>query len=73
MRCRDGTVDGSRRRFEADGERRLAAGESRFERTTNRAVDGPLEGTRLEPANERPPMFRRGWSNAVPRTEVYDP
>ncbi len=74
----DGTLVAYDRRAEgrtlsfaaADGES-LRAGGSRWKRTTGEAVDGPFEGTRLERANERPPMFLKGWLAFYPETEVY--
>lgn len=67
----DRRVDGTTRRFAAAGDRHLAAGGSRWERTTGRAVDGPHEGQRLDRANEHPSMFWLGWSGFNPDTEVY--
>jgi len=67
----DRRVDGSRSRFEPDGDRHLRAGGSRWERTTGRAVDGPYEGRTLPPATDSPPMFWKGWSNFHPDTSVY--
>jgi len=64
-------VDGETLTFEADGEEFLAAGGSRWRRTTGRAVDGPHEGTTLRPANDLPPMFWYGWSKFNEDTEVY--
>ena len=64
-------VGGTTLPFEAvDGEL-LAAGGSRWERATGRAVDGPYEGTTLDRANDEPPMFWRGWSNFNPGTDTY--
>jgi hypothetical protein len=64
-------VEGKSLEFAAvDGEL-LAAGGSRWERATGRAVDGPHEGTTLERANDEPPMFWEGWSNFNPDTDIY--
>jgi hypothetical protein len=68
----DRRVGGEALQFESGDERHLVAEGSRFERTTGRAIDGPLEGLTLDRANERPPMFWRGWSNIFPETDVYD-
>jgi hypothetical protein len=68
----DRRVAGEPLRFESGDDRHLIAGGSRFERTTGLAVDGPFEGTHLDRANERPPMFWRGWSNIFSETDVYD-
>ncbi len=64
-------VGGKTLTFEAvDGEL-LAAGGSRWKRATGRAVDGPHEGTTLDRANDKPPMFWRGWSNFNPNADIY--
>jgi hypothetical protein len=57
--------------FEAEDDRHLAAGGSRWARASGRAVDGAREGRRLERANDHPPMFWLGWSNFNPETDVY--
>jgi hypothetical protein len=58
-------------RFETVDEGPLAAGGSRWERGTGRAVDGPHEGTTLDRANDKPPLFWEGWSNFNPDTDIY--
>lgn len=67
----DRRVDGRSRSFAAAGDRYISAEGSRWELTTGRAVDGPHEGTRLERANEHPPMFWVGWSNFNPESDLY--
>lgn len=67
----DRRVGGRTRTFREAGDRHIRAAGSRFERTTGRAVDGPHRGSELVRANEYPPMFWRGWSNAHPETTVY--
>ena len=57
--------------FETVDEELLAAGDSRWERATGRAVDGTHEGTTLERANDTPPLFWEGWSNFNPDTDIY--
>jgi hypothetical protein len=64
-------VGGTTIEFAAVGEELLAAGGSRWKRATGRAVDGPHEGTTLERANDKPPMFWEGWSNFNPDTDIY--
>lgn len=64
-------LDGQTLRFEGDGDRHLLAAETRWERTTGRAIDGPHEGRHLGRANDHPPMFWNGWSKFNPETEVY--
>ena len=67
----DRRVDGRTRSFEPAGDRHLRAADTRWERTSGRAVDGRLAGQRLERANDHPPMFWEGWSNFNPDTTVY--
>lgn len=67
----DRRVDGRALSFDPDGERHLAGGGSRWERTTGRAVDGPFDGQRLDRANDHLPMFWLGWQNFNPETDVY--
>jgi hypothetical protein len=64
-------LDGDAVDFDAAGDRFMSAAGSRWERATGRAVDGPHEGARLEPATEQSPMFWLGWSNFHPDTTVY--
>jgi len=64
-------VGGTALEFTGVDEELLAAGGSRWERATGRAVDGPHEGTTLERANDEPPMFWEGWSNFNPETGIY--
>jgi len=67
----DRRLDGSTLRFETDGEGHLRAGGSRWERASGRAVEGPHEGRRLDPATETGPMFWKGWRNFHPETTIY--
>jgi len=67
----DRRVDGQRLTFEAGDERTLAAGGSRWTRTTGEALDGPYAGTTLGRANDHPPMFWVGWAKFNPDTDVY--
>ena len=67
----DRRIDGIERAAEPAGKGHIELARSRFERVTGEAVDGPHEGTRLERANEHPPMFWRGWSNFNPESDVY--
>jgi hypothetical protein len=64
-------VDGETLRFFGADERHLRAGGSRWERTTGRAVDGPYEGRRLAPTDERTSMFWSAWQAFHLDTEVY--
>ncbi len=67
----DRRVAGEPLRFAADGDGHLAAGDSRWERATGRAVAGPHDGTELARANDNPAMFWTGWSEFNPDTGVY--
>jgi hypothetical protein len=49
----------------------LQAGGSRWRVGTGRAADGPLEGTRLEQVNARPPLFRFAWLDVHPETTAW--
>jgi hypothetical protein len=49
----------------------LRAGGSRWRVETGRAVDGPLEGTRLDRANAHPPLFWFAWLDFHPGTTVW--
>lgn len=64
-------VDGSVLGFEVTDDRHLAAGGSRWRRSTGVAVDGPHEGTRLEQANDVSPLFWFGWLDFHPDSELY--
>jgi len=67
----DRRLDGQARSFAAAGAAHLRAAGSRWDRATGRAVDGPFADTRLDRANDHPPMFWRGWSNFNPETTRY--
>lgn len=49
----------------------LRAGGSRWRVETGRAVDGPLEGTRLDQVNAHPPLFWFAWLDFHPTTTVW--
>jgi hypothetical protein len=66
-------VDGEALTFEAtDDEDVFAAGGSRWDVHTGRALDGPHEGTTLTRANDRSPMFWFAWADFFPETDIYD-
>ena len=67
----DRRIGGETVRFEADGERYLAGGGSRWNRASGVASDGPFAGQQLRRANDHPPMFWTGWSKFNPETDVY--
>jgi len=66
----DRRADGTTLSFDRDGDA-LAAGDSRWSVATATATDGPYEGTRLERANDRSPMFWFAWRDFNPGTEIY--
>ncbi len=63
-------VEGDVLRFDRDGDA-LTAGGSRWEPVSGRAREGPHEGTTLERANDRSPMFWFAWRDFFPGTSVY--
>jgi len=66
----DRRVDGTTLTFERDGDA-LAAGGSRWSVATATATDGSYEGTTLDRANDRSPMFWFAWRDFNPGTDVY--
>jgi hypothetical protein len=67
----DRRVGGEPLSFDTVDDRFMAAGDSRWRRSTGVAVDGPHAETELVRANDHPPMFWRGWSNFNPEADVY--
>ncbi len=67
----DRRVDGEALSFASADGRHLRAGGSRWRRTSGVAVDGPHEGTTLDRANDRSPMFWFAWADFNPGTELY--
>jgi len=67
----DRRVDGRTLTFADADPGYLRAGGSRWRVGTGRAVDGPLEGTRLEQVNARPPLFWFAWLDFHPETTVW--
>jgi hypothetical protein len=63
-------VDGETLEFSRDGDV-LRAGDSRWRLVSGEALDGPLEGTRLQRANDRSQMFWFAWADFFPDTEVF--
>ena len=68
----DRRVDGRTLTFERADAGGLLAGGSRWSVGTGRAVDGPLEGTRLGRANAHPPLFWFAWLDFHPGSTVWD-
>jgi hypothetical protein len=66
----DRTVAGEVLTFELDGGD-LVGGGSRWGLVTGRALDGPHEGTTLDQANDRSPMFWFAWADFHPDTDIY--
>lgn len=65
--------DGDPVEFAAAGDRHLRGAGSRWRRSSGDAVDGPLDGTRLEQANDVSPQFWFAWLDFNPETDVYEP
>jgi hypothetical protein len=63
-------VDGETLEFSRDGDV-LTTGGSRWGVVSGRARDGPHEGTTLEQANDRTPMFWFAWSDFFPDSTIY--
>ena len=63
-------IDGNVVEFERAGDRLVADG-SQWDIVTGRALDGPHEGTVLDRANDRSPMFWFAWADFNPETEIY--
>lgn len=66
------TVDDETLTFEADTDETIRGGGSAWRRSTGRAVDGPHEGTKLDRANDRSPMFWFSWADVHPETEIFE-
>jgi hypothetical protein len=64
-------VDGETLAFTREDDAHLAGGGSRWRLLSGRALDGPHEGTRLEPANTVDQEFFFSWLNFHPETEVW--
>jgi hypothetical protein len=64
-------VGGETVSFSADGDRFIAAADSRWLRATGAAVDGPHEGERLTQANDVSPLFWFSWVDFHPDTDLY--
>jgi hypothetical protein len=67
----DRRVDGSTLEFERADDRHLRAGGSRWRTLTGNAVSGPFEGSSLQQANDRSPMFWFAWADFNPETSIY--
>jgi len=68
----DRRVGGERLRFTEGGDRALRAGGSRWRTLTGVALDGPHEGTTLEPATGIGGLYWAAWFKFNPTTTVYD-
>jgi len=67
----DRRVDGETLRFQGAGAARMRGGGSTWRRSTGLALDGPHEGTTLERANDRTPMFWFSWADVFPETAIF--
>lgn len=65
-------VDGETLTFEADTEATIRGGGTTWRRSSGRAVDGSLEGSTLDRANDRSPMFWFSWADVYPDTEIFE-
>ncbi|MFB6311658.1 MAG: DUF3179 domain-containing protein [Salinirussus sp.] len=64
-------IEGETVVFERASDTHLQAAGSRWALTSGRAVDGPFEGTTLQPAAARPPMLQSSWRDFHPKTDIY--
>lgn len=64
-------INGTIHEFEAADGRHLQAADSRWNRATGVAVDGPHDGARLAQANAVSPLFWFAWLDFHPDTELY--
>lgn len=71
LSAHDRRLDGRTLEFAAADDRHMSAEGSRFERTTGRAVDGPLAGARLTPVAGAETLFWFAWLGFYPDTEVF--
>jgi hypothetical protein len=69
----DRRVGGRTHSFEAAGGRHLVGAETRWERSTGRAVEGRYAGTTLRWVGGSSPMFWQAWRDFNPGTDVYEP
>lgn len=67
----DRRVEGRTLTFERADPGSVRGGGSRWRVETGRAVDGPLEGTRLQRVNAHPPLFWFAWLDFHPGTTVW--
>jgi len=68
--CNYVTLDGDTLGFElVDGE--LVGGQSRWNRLSGRAVDGPYESATLLAVPSQGPLFWAAWPRFYPETAVY--
>jgi hypothetical protein len=67
----DRRVDGEVLSFRTADGTHLSAGGSRWRTLTGEAISGPHEGTNLQQANDRSPMFWFAWAEFNPDTEIY--
>jgi hypothetical protein len=64
-------VDGEPLEFAPADTATMTGGGSTWRRSTGTATDGPHEGTTLERANDRSPMFWFSWADVFPDTDIY--
>ena len=64
-------VDGETITFEPENPRRMAGGGSLWSVSEGRAVEGPMEGTTLDPATEKGQLFWFAWADFNPDTAIF--
>lgn len=67
----DRRIDGEALTFELLDGNRMQAGGSTWDVLTGEALDGPHEGTTLDRANDRSPLFWFSWADLYPDSEIY--
>jgi hypothetical protein len=67
----DRLVDGETLTFEPGADDTMEAGGSSWTTLTGAASSGPFEGTNLDRANDRSPMFWFAWADFNPETSIY--
>lgn len=64
-------ADGETLSFERTNPRRMTGGGSTWSVTSGEALDGPLQGTKLEPATDRGQMFWFAWADFNPDSAIF--
>jgi len=67
----DRRVDGGVVEFAAGDARTIVGGGSTWRRSSGAALDGPHEGSTLDRANDRSPMFWFSWADIFPESDIF--